>query len=105
MSIIKLITEGDCEGRTTQTVGYFVGTLEQVMTYCVRNNIRPYYHFKKVLVDVVDCSAVVPKLKVQEDSYGRITHSTDEDLEKQAAINSALSKLTVKEKKLLGINS
>lgn len=103
MNIIKLTTEGDCEGRTTKTVGYFVGTIEQVITYCVANNIKPCYNFQKNIVEVIDCSSLTAKIQVKEDDYGYIKYKTDKDLEKQAAINAALSKLTDKEKELLGV--
>ena len=105
MNIIKLTTEGDCEGRTIKTVGYFAGTIEQVITYCVANNIKPYYNFQKNTVEVIDCSSLITKVQVKEDNLGYIKYTTDKDLEKQAAINAALSKLTDKEKELLGINN
>lgn len=38
MNITALTTEGDCEGRSTAIVGYFLGSLSQIMTYCVKNN-------------------------------------------------------------------
>lgn len=103
MKIIKLTTEGDCEGRTTKTVGYFAGTIEQVITYCVANNIKPCYNFQKNVVEVIDCSSLTVKVQVKEDDYGHIKYKTDKYLEKQAEINAALSKLTDKEKELLGI--
>lgn len=104
MNIIKLTTEGDCEGRTTKTVGHFIGTIEQVMTYCIGNNIKPYYNFQKNTVEVVDCSSIVAKVQVKEDNLGYVTCTTDKDLEKQAVINSALAKLSKEEKELLVLN-
>lgn len=101
--IIKLTTEGDCEGRSTQTVGYFQGTIEQIITYCVLNNIEPYYNFKQSFIDVVDCSNIEPKVVVTEDQYRRINYKTTEDVQKQVEINKALSKLSDKEKELLGL--
>lgn len=101
--IIKLTTEGDCEGRSTETVGYFQGSIEQIITYCVLNNIKPFYYFCQDIVDVIDCRNIEPKVVVAEDKYRRISYKTTEDLQKQAEINKVLSKLSDKEKELLGL--
>lgn len=101
--LIKLTTEGDEEGRTTSTVGLFLGTLDQVITYCIENNIKPYYNFKASDVTVVDVSNIEPKVVTSIGSYGRIEYKTPEDLKVIAARNAALSKLSEEERKLLGL--
>lgn len=78
--IIKLTTEGDCEGRTTSTVGLFLGSLDQVITYCIENNIKPYYHFGVSSQTIIDVSNVVPKVTTSIGSYGRIQYSNPEEL-------------------------
>lgn len=104
MNIIRLTTEGDCEGRTTKTVGYFKGTTEQILTYCVLNNIKPYYQFKKTSVDIVDCSNIKAAVTVKERDHGYLQYETTEDLHRKSLVNAALSKLSDKEKELLGLN-
>ena len=58
MSILyKATTEGDCEGRTTRTLGVFkANSKQQVIEYLVTNNIKPYYSYKVEEIDVLDIS-------------------------------------------------
>lgn len=101
--IIKLTTEGDAEGRTTKTVGYFVGSLDQIITYCILNNINPAYFFSAENINLIDVINVTPKVKVTMEEYGRLRYKITEDLEKESKINNALSKLTDEEKELLNL--
>ncbi len=71
-NIYSLTTEGDCEGRTTRQVGIFKGTPEQILTYCKQNNIKPYYNFSLMKINMVDASNVEPTVTIRFDSYGRI---------------------------------
>ena len=58
MSILyKATTEGDCEGRTTRTLGIFKANSKlQVIEYLVANNIKPCYDYKVEEIDVLDIS-------------------------------------------------
>lgn len=103
LKVIKLITEGDCEGRSTQTKGYFIGSLSQIITYCVNNNINPYYYFKAETVQVIDVSDLPEELQVSTGGYGRLEYKTNKQLEEEKLRNIALKKLTDEEKRLLGI--
>lgn len=104
MKIKVLTTEGDVEGKTTRTVGYFIGTINQIITYCVKNNIKPYYYFKIDELEITDVSDLEALVSVTEGNYHRLIYQTPEDLIKEGKINAALSKLTEEEKKLLGVN-
>jgi len=84
MKVTQITTEGDCEGLSTKVVGLFTGSIEQIITYLVANNIKPYYHFKQSFIEVVDCSKVQAKVSVSEGSYGRLEYETSEDLQKEA---------------------
>lgn len=113
--IIKLTTEGDVEGRTTKNIGYFLGSLDQIITYCILNNIHPVYSFSAEKINLIDVTDVTPKVKVameelwknQDDYIGKLAiikfQGVSEDLEKESKINNALSKLTDEEKKLLNL--
>lgn len=104
MNITILTTEGDCEGRSTQIVGYFIGSLSQIMTYCVKNNIRPTYNFHTSSINIKDVSKEPSIVKCHIGEYGRLIYNTPEELEIEAKKNLALSKLTKEEKTLLGLS-
>ena len=105
MSILyKATTEGDCEGRTTRTLGIFKANSKlQVIEYLVANNIKPCYDYKVEEIDVLDISdtKIIYVSETIEDSYGRIKFILDTEwkaeLERQQLIISALGKLTDKE--------
>ena len=105
MSILyKATTEGDCEGRTTRTLGIFKANSKlQVIEYLVTNNIKPCYNYKVEEIDVLDISdtKVTYVADIIEEDYGRIKFilATERkaELEKQQLIISALGKLTDKE--------
>ena len=105
MSILyKATTEGDCEGRTTRTLGIFKANSKlQVIEYLVTNNIKPCYDYKVEEIDVLDISdtKITHVADIIEDSYGRIkvvlNAERQAELEKQQLIKSALGKLTDKE--------
>jgi ribosomal protein S7 len=101
--IIRLTTEGDCEGRSVKTVGYFKGSLDQIITYCIKNNINPYYNFKAEKEIVIDVTEIKPEVSVTSDSYGSLVYVTPKELEETRKKVEALSKLTEEEKKLLGL--
>lgn len=105
MEIVCLTTEGDCEGRSTRTVGYFIGTTEQIITYCIEKDIKPEYHFRTKTFNVVDCSNVIPRVSCSVSSFGSIEYKSIKQYDKeQETINKALAKLSPEEKKLLGLN-
>lgn len=105
MSILyKATTEGDCEGRSTRTLGIFKANSKlQVIEYLVVNNIKPYYNYKVEEIDVLDISdtKVTYVADIIEESYGTIkvvlNAERQAELEKQQLIKSALGKLTDKE--------
>ena len=105
MSILyKATTEGDCEGRSTKTLGLFKANSKlQVIEYLVTNGIKPYYDYKIEEIKVEDIS----ELKVNyvadiiEEQFGRIKVVLNSELqaklEQELLIKTALSKLTDKE--------
>ena len=105
MSILyKATTEGDCEGRSTKTLGLFKANSKlQVIEYLVTNDIQPYYDYKIEEIEVID----IAELKVNyvadiiEEKYGTVkvvlNAGKQAELEKQLLIKSALGKLTDKE--------
>ena len=105
MSIIyKATTQGDCEGRSTTTLGIFKANSKlQVIEYLVANNIKPYYNYSVEEIDVLDISdtKVTYVADIVEEKYGTIkvvlNVERQAELEKQQLIKSALSKLTNKE--------
>lgn len=101
--IIKITTEGDCEGKSIKTVGLFKGSVDQIITYLISNNIKPYYGFYADKIDITDCSEISPEVEVTKGSYGKLVYTTPESLKFQVARSEALSKLTSAERKLLGL--
>lgn len=102
----KLRTEGDCEGRTMKTIGYFYGNVDQIATYITENNMSPYYHWELTKVDppVTDVSNVVPHCTGYISStFGKFEIRTSEEVRKMAAKKAALAKLSSEEKELLGL--
>lgn len=105
MSILyKATTEGDCEGRSTRTLGVFKANSKlQVIEYLVINNIKPCYTYMVEEINVLDITdtKVTHVSDIIEDSYGRIdvvlNSERQAELEKQQLIKSALGKLTDKE--------
>lgn len=105
MSILyKATTEGDCEGRSTKTLGLFKANSKlQVIEYLVTNGIKPSYDYKIEEIKVEDIS----ELKVNyvadiiEEQFGRIKVVLNSErqakLEQDLLIKTALSKLTDKE--------
>jgi hypothetical protein len=100
---VVLITQGDCEGRSTKTIGTFIGTINQIITYCIKNNIEPYYNFSSYNANIIDVSSIKEEVNVIIREYGRIDYKTPEKLAKEAKRKEALSKLTDEEKRLLGL--
>ena len=105
MSIIyKATTEGDCEGRTTRTLGIFKANSKlQVIEHLVANNIKPYYGYMVEEIDVLDISdtKVIYVADIREERYSTIkvilNSEHQSELEKQQLIKSALGKLTDEE--------
>jgi hypothetical protein len=102
--IIKLSTEGDCEGRSTEDLGLFNGTIEQVVSYCVRNSIKPYYKFTYKTPCVIDVTDEIVTVNIKHQSYGAILYDIKEGVVcLQDKYQKALSKLTPEDKILLGL--
>ena len=105
MSILyKATTEGDCEGRSTKTLGLFKANSKlQVIEYLVTNGIKPTYDYKIEEVDVLDISDLKVNYvaDIVEEQFGRIkvvlNAEREAQLEKDLLIKSALGKLTDKE--------
>ena len=103
-NIYKATTEGDCEGRSTKTLGIFKANSKiQVIEYLVTNNIKPYYGYKVEELDVLDISdtEVAYVADIIEERYGTIkvvlNSERQAELERQLLIKTALGKLTDKE--------
>jgi hypothetical protein len=103
MKIKRLYTEGDCEGRSTRTVGYFTGTLSQIITYCIKHDISPFYSFHVEEIDVISTVDVCPGVSAKLGEYGRVEYHTSEEMEKTRKKNRALKKLTPEERELLNL--
>ena len=110
VKIFKVETAGDCEWRTSSTVGYFMANnAKEVAEYLVVNNIKPYYYFviKEVKChDVVGIEQTYVK-SVLVDKYGKLKINTYidglENLKKLQDAKSGLEKLTQDERKALGL--
>src|SRR5690554_6700677 len=101
VSYYKVTTQGDDEGRTTNIIGYFKGTPNQIATWLQQNNIKPYYYsnFEDIKENPVqDVSQLQEQAQVVFESYGRVKILTSEELEKEIKKNNALAKLTDEEK-------
>lgn len=102
--VIKVTTEGDCEGHSTREVGLFTGELNQIVTHLLNIGEKPYYNFKVENVWITDCSLVCPDVVVTYDRWGKITYETKEQSEVRLAKEKALAKLSPEERELLGLN-
>ena len=110
VKIFKVETAGDCEWRTSSTVGYFMANnTKEVAEYLVVNNIKPFYHF---VIKEVECHNVVGieqryVKSVLVDKYGKMKINTYadelENLKKLQDAKSGLEKLTQDERKALGL--
>ena len=100
--LIKLSTEGDCEGRSTKDLGLFNGTIEQVVSYCVRNNIKPYYNFRYRAPLVIDVSDEIVTVNVEHQPHGAISYDMKDGVTEDK-YQKAMSKLTPEDKILLGL--
>ena len=110
VKIFKVETAGDCEWRTSKTVGYFMANnAKEVAEYLVVNNIEPSYHF---VIKEVKCHNVVGieqryVKSVLVDKYGNLEINTYvdelENLKKLQYAKSGLEKLTQDERKALGL--
>ena len=103
--ILHITTEGDVEGRSTKSLGYFNGTPKQAIAWLAANGITPYYryHIREVEIDDVD-DLNVGTYKVEVDSAGYVTQFTGklpETLKKQAKIRKLLKGLSNDDKELL----
>ena len=103
MQISRLTTEGDVEGRSTRTVGYFIGTPAQIVTHCIENNIKPYYKFKIENIEVNNLEMSPTVVEVKIGIYGELIYTTPKQLEDKRRKVEALSKLTEEDKKILGL--
>ena len=110
VKIFKVETAGDCEWKTSSTVGYFMANnAKEVAEYLVVNNIKPSYHF---VIKEVKCYNVVGieqryVKSVLVDKYGKLEINTYVDeignLKKLQNAKSGLEKLTQDERKALGL--
>ena len=110
VKIFKVETAGDCEWRTSSTVGYFMANnAKEVAEYLVVNNIKHSYYF---VIKEVKCKNVVGieqryVKSVLVDKYGKMEINTYVDeignLKKLQDAKSGLEKLTQDERKALGL--
>ena len=103
LQIKLLTTEGDCEGRSTKNLGRFIGTNEQIIQYCVDNNIKPYYDFRIDDSEVIDVSGIKTNIIVTEGQWGKISYTLTEEDKKAVAINTAMSKVSKEDLIALGL--
>lgn len=105
MSILyKATTEGDCEGRSTRTLGIFQANSKlQVIEYLVANNIKPYYKYQVDEVEVKDIQDIEIKYvaDIIEEQYGGIqvvlNAELAAELKRKQLISSSMGKLTKEE--------
>ena len=110
VKIFKVETAGDCEWRTSETVGYFIANnAKEVAEYLVVNKITPSYYF---VIKEVKCYNVIGieqryVKSVLVDKYGKLEINTYVDelgnLKKLQDAKSGLEKLTQDERKALGL--
>ena len=110
VKIFKVETAGDCEWRTSKTVGYFMANnAKEVAEYLVVNNIKSSYYF---VIKEVKCEKVVGieqryVKSVLVDKCGKMEINTYVDeignLKKLQDAKSGLEKLTQDERKALGL--
>ena len=110
VKIFKVETAGDCEWRTSKTVGYFMANnAKEVAEYLVVNNIEPSYYFVIKEVKCHDVVGIEQKYvkSVLVDKYGKLEIKTYidelENLKKLQDAKSGLEKLTQDERKALGL--
>ncbi len=106
MAIYKVTTEGDCEGKSTRTLGLFSGTKHQAIAYLKVNGNNPYYHYRIQKVDVVDVSSLnIGDFRVTEREDGKVLmHGRlPSALLDTAKREKALAKLTKEEREILGV--
>lgn len=101
IEVIQLTTEGDCEGRSTKSLGMFIGNIDQIITYCLENGIKPYYNYSYKCVTITDVSDVIPKVITSNGKYGTVGYKVAEDFVDKRT--QALAKLTDEERTLLGL--
>lgn len=107
VSYYKVTTQGDDEGRTTNIIGYFKGTPNQIATWLQQNNIKPYHYFNFDDVKenpVQDVTQLQEQAQVVFERHGRVKILTSKELEKEIKKNNALAKLTDEEKEVLGLS-
>ena len=110
VKIFKVETAGDCERRTSSTVGYFMANnAKEVAEYLIVNNIKPSYYF---VINEIKCQNIVGieqtyVKSVLVDKYGKLEINTYvdelENLKKLQDAKSGLEKLTQDERKALGL--
>lgn len=102
--IITVTTEGDCEGRTTKTLGTFIGTPEQAIHYCRMNGLDPYYTYRVKPLDCIDVSGINTSIVLESiNTWGGVTIKPDPILEAEVKKQRALAKLSDEDKIALGI--
>lgn len=99
-----LTTEGDCEGRSTRTLGHFYGTPEQIISYALENHLHKYYDYSLKESNVIDVSRQETNgIIVEVGQFDKVNYKTDEDFKKELKRKTALGKLTEEERNLLGL--
>lgn len=109
MSNIYIVkTNGDCEGRSTKTIGYFkADTLEQIAEFIETNGIEYIYDYTIELIGYTDVTDIKPVYidKVNKGKFGAIekilTAKGAAELSRLKAKNKALSKLTPEEQRAI----
>lgn len=99
--IIQLTTDLNDDGTGIKIVGYFKGTIEQIINYCLKKSIKPTNHFRCNNISIIDVSDTKTEITVTKDYYGRLSYSIPKEIDEKILKNNDLSKLTSLERKLL----
>lgn len=101
-TIYRIYTERDIEGNGERDLGYFTGSVDQIITYCIKHNINKEYNYYAEEIDITNCENITPNIKtfVVHDNVIRILPIKGTKAERQ----KALAKLTDHERELLGLN-
>ncbi len=103
--VLHITTEGDEEGRTSKSLGYFVGNPTQAIAHLVSHEVRPAYSYYVKEFDIVDVSKLqIGSYEVIMDATGKVTRlmgDIPEELKVQGKLDKILKSLSNDDKMLL----
>lgn len=65
-TIHKITTEGDVEGRTTRTIGYFTGDINDILAYCEKNKSYTLGH-TEIFVRHISPDSIIERKKLEDE--------------------------------------